>query len=92
LTGIGFNDFLPVGLSFLQVASDCLGFQFELSPEFLQVSNLSLQPGAICIIQADLVASCVGVFTNTVDQVVSEQGIGPGSSAEIVVDATKHLN
>jgi hypothetical protein len=93
LTRVGFNDFLPEGLSFLQVVSDCPGFQFELSPEFLQVSEVSLQPGGVCVIQADLVASCAGQFTNTVDRVVSNQGIGPGSTAGIVVEPrTNHLN
>jgi uncharacterized repeat protein (TIGR01451 family) len=91
LTGITFTDTLPAGLAITApngLLNGCAGaiVTAVAGTNFIQVSGVSLTPGASCVISLNVTGVAVGVKNNVTSGIGSDQtGNGAAASATIAV-------
>jgi hypothetical protein len=87
MTGLGFTDVMTDMqiASPLFISSGCSGFTHDAvsGGNTLNVSNVSLLPGATCTVQVDVTSSVPGQLPNQTSGVSSNQTIQPGAPSNI---------
>ena len=92
LTGVGFSDALPAGLTVAnpsQARTTCQDPRFRPNPapgsSTITVGRGSLNPAEICTATVTVQATNMGIVTNTTSAVTSDQGSGNAASASLTL-------
>ncbi|HKE23777.1 MAG TPA: Ig-like domain repeat protein [Bryobacteraceae bacterium] len=87
LTGVGFTDTLPVGLTVPNASATVCGGTVTLtSPTGISMSGASIAPGTQCFFAVTVTGAALGSYTNTTGNVTSTNGgTGNSSSANLAV-------
>jgi hypothetical protein len=87
LTGVGFTDTLPAGLSFsLPIVGNCDGTALTGTASSISLSGATVPGDSHCSFSETVVGDTAGVKTNTTSDVSSnEAGSGPPATAQLTV-------
>ena len=96
LSGVGFTDILPAGVTVTddEGSSACGGTITRTAPSTIQLSGASLAAGATCTITVTVTGTSTGTKVNTTGNVTSAEG-GSGDTATAtleITDPTKRLD
>ena len=88
LTGVGFTDTLPTGLTVPNAsATVCGGIISLTNPTSISLTGATISPGAPCVFSVTVTGVVAGNFTNTTGNVTSTNGgTGNNASANLTVN------
>jgi uncharacterized repeat protein (TIGR01451 family) len=88
LTGVGFNDTLPTGLSVPNASATVCGGTVTLtSPTSISMTSATVSGSTQCIFSVTVTGNVVGSYTNTTSAVTSNEG-GSGNTASAGLTVT----